>query len=108
MVYLGLESGDEQTLAEIHKGVTVAQQIEACRKAKDAGIELSLTCILGIAGVERSLIHGRATGEALSAIDPEFIGVLSLIIKKNADCGAYAEVSWCCLIPSACSASCGR
>ncbi|OPZ79411.1 MAG: coproporphyrinogen III oxidase [Actinobacteria bacterium ADurb.Bin444] len=83
MVYLGLESGDEQTLAEIHKGVTVAQQIEACRKAKDAGIELSLTCILGIAGVERSLIHGRATGEALSAIDPEFIGVLSLIIQEG-------------------------
>ncbi len=48
----GIESGDEQTLAEIHKGVTVAQQIEACRKAKDAGIELSLTCILGSGGGE--------------------------------------------------------
>lgn len=83
MIYLGLESGDDQTLAEIHKGVTVAQQIEACRKAKQAGIQLSITCILGIAGVERSLIHGRATGEALSAIDPEYIGVLSLIIQEG-------------------------
>jgi radical SAM superfamily enzyme YgiQ (UPF0313 family) len=80
LVYLGLESGDEQTLAEMHKGVTVAQQIEACRRAKEAGIALSLTCILGLAGPERSLEHARATGEALSAIDPEYIGVLSLIV----------------------------
>lgn len=83
MVYLGLESGDDQTLADIHKGVTVAQQIEACRKASDAGIALSITCILGIAGIERSLIHARATGEALSAIDPQYIGVLSLIVQEG-------------------------
>jgi radical SAM superfamily enzyme YgiQ (UPF0313 family) len=80
LVYLGLESGDDETLASMHKGVTVARQIEACRRAKDAGIELSLTCILGLAGPERSLVHARATGEALSTIDPEYIGVLSLIV----------------------------
>ena len=83
MVYLGLESGDEETLADIHKGVTVAQQIEACRKASSAGIALSITCILGIAGVERSLIHAVATGEALSQIDPQYIGVLSLIVQEG-------------------------
>ncbi len=82
MVYLGLGRVMNRPWPGVHKGVTVAQQIER-RKAKDAGIELSLTCILGIAGVERSLIHGRATGEALSAIDPEFIGVLSLIIQEG-------------------------
>jgi radical SAM superfamily enzyme YgiQ (UPF0313 family) len=80
MLFVGLESGDEETLAAIHKGVTVAQQIEACRRAKDAGMVLSLTCILGLAGVERSLVHARKTGEALSAIDPEYMGVLSLIV----------------------------
>jgi radical SAM superfamily enzyme YgiQ (UPF0313 family) len=80
LVYLGLESGDDETLHAIHKGVTVAEQIEACRKAKEAGIELSITAILGVAGVERSLVHAHATGEALSAIDPEYIGVLSLMV----------------------------
>ena len=83
LLYLGLESGDDVTLADIHKGVTVAQQIEACRKALDADFELSITAILGLAGPERSLVHARSTGEALSAIDPQYIGVLSLMVEPG-------------------------
>lgn len=83
LIYLGLESGDDQTLADIHKGMTVAEQIEGCRRASQAGIRLSITAILGLAGVERSLIHAEATGLALSAIDPQYIGVLSLMIEPG-------------------------
>jgi radical SAM superfamily enzyme YgiQ (UPF0313 family) len=80
LLYLGLESGDDQTLADVHKGMTVAEQIEGCRRAKEAGIALSVTAILGLAGRARSLEHGRATGEALSAIDPDYIGILTLML----------------------------
>jgi radical SAM superfamily enzyme YgiQ (UPF0313 family) len=83
LLYIGLESGDDETLEDIHKGVTAAQQIEACRKARSAGFALSVTVILGLAGPERSLEHARATGAALSAIDPEYIGVLSLMVEPG-------------------------
>jgi len=83
LVYLGLESGDDQTLADIHKGMTVAEQIEGCRRASAAGIGLSVTAILGLAGAERSLPHARATGKALSAIDPQFIGILTLMLTPG-------------------------
>jgi radical SAM superfamily enzyme YgiQ (UPF0313 family) len=83
LLYLGLESGDEQTLTDIHKGMTVAEQIEGCRRASEAGMQLSVTAILGLAGRERSLIHARATGEALSAIDPEYIGILTLMLPPG-------------------------
>jgi radical SAM superfamily enzyme YgiQ (UPF0313 family) len=83
LLYLGLESGDEQTLADIHKGMTVAEQIEGCRRASDAGMQLSVTAILGLAGRERSLAHAKATGEALSAIDPEYIGLLTLMLTPG-------------------------
>ena len=83
LLYLGLESGDDDTLAAIHKGVTVAEQIEGCRKASQAGIGLSITAILGVAGAERSLIHARATGEAFSVIDPQYIGVLTLMLSEG-------------------------
>ena len=83
LVYLGLESGDDQTLADIHKGMTVAEQIEGCRRASDAGIRLSVTAILGLAGAERSLVHARATGKALSAIDPRYIGILTLMLTPG-------------------------
>jgi radical SAM superfamily enzyme YgiQ (UPF0313 family) len=83
LLYLGLESGDEQTLSEIGKGVSVTQQIAACHRAKDAGLALSVTAILGLAGVARSAQHALATGKALSAIDPHYIGILSLMLEPG-------------------------
>ena len=92
LLFLGLESGDDATLAAIHKGVTVAEQVEACRRAREAGIALSITTILGLAGADdpdtevlspASERHARATGAALSAIAPEFIGVLSLMVTPG-------------------------
>ena len=85
LLYLGLESGDDQTLADIHKGMTVAEQIEGCRRASEAGIELSVTAILGLAGMARSREHGKATGEALSAIDPQYIGILTLMLTPGTE-----------------------
>jgi len=83
LLYLGLESGDDQTLADIHKGMTVAEQIEGCRRASEAGIELSVTAILGLAGIARSREHGKATGEALSVIDPAYVGILTLMLTPG-------------------------
>lgn len=83
LLYLGLESGDDATLAAIHKGITVAEQIEGCGRASAAGLALSVTAILGLAGIERSLVHAEATGRALSAIDPQFIGVLTLMLERG-------------------------
>jgi radical SAM superfamily enzyme YgiQ (UPF0313 family) len=50
------------------------------RKVIDAGIKLSVTVLLGIAGKERSLEHARATGELLSAMDPDYVGALSVML----------------------------
>ena len=83
LLYVGLESGDEATLAEMGKGVTAAQQIEAFRLAKRAGYGLSVTAVLGLGGVERSFVHARSTGEALSAIDPDYIGILTLMLEPG-------------------------
>jgi hypothetical protein len=61
----------------------VAEQIEGCRRASDAGMQLSVTAILGLAGRERSLAHAKATGEVLSTIDPEYIGLLTLMLTPG-------------------------
>ncbi len=80
IVYLGLESGDAEVLSEVNKGVPVERMIEAGRRVREAGLKLSVTALLGIAGRKRSLIHARATGEALSAMDPNYVGVLTLML----------------------------
>ena len=83
VAYFGLESGDAQVLEDVRKGNTPEQMIEAGRKIRAAGIKLSVMVILGLAGRERSLEHARATGKALSAIDPNYVGVLTLMINPG-------------------------
>lgn len=80
IAYMGLETGDDVTLKNIRKGATAEEMIQMGGKARDAGIKLSITVLLGIAGRKRSQIHARETGRVLSAIDPEYVGALSLML----------------------------
>lgn len=88
IVYFGLESGDALTLSQVKKGHTPERLIEAGRRVRAAGLKLSAMVILGLAGPERSLEHARATGEALSAIDPNYVGVLTLMAPPNTELAA--------------------
>jgi radical SAM superfamily enzyme YgiQ (UPF0313 family) len=80
IAYMGVESGDDATLAAVRKGAKAQGMIDAGRKIRQAGIKLSLTVLLGIGGRERSMIHAQATGRVISAIDPEYVGALSLML----------------------------
>ena len=80
IVYMGLESGDDTPLKSIRKGATAKTMIEMGQKAKAAGIKLSITVLLGIAGRARSRVHAEETGKVLSTIDPEYVGALSLML----------------------------
>ncbi|MBL0731549.1 MAG: B12-binding domain-containing radical SAM protein [Desulfosarcina sp.] len=85
IAYMGLETGDDVTLKKIRKGVTSDTMIQMGKKIREAGIKLSITVLLGIAGPERSAIHAKETGRVLSAIDPEYVGALSLMIYPETD-----------------------
>lgn len=80
IAYMGLETGDDITLKKINKGASSQHLIEMGIKAKQAGIKLSITVLLGIAGPQRSQIHAAETGRVLSAIDPDYVGALSLML----------------------------
>ncbi len=83
IAYMGLESGDDRTLEDINKGADSGQMIEMGGKIRSAGIKLSVTVLLGIAQKKRSHIHGRETGRVLTAIDPEYVGALSLMLSDG-------------------------
>ena len=78
--YLGVESGDEETLKKVRKGTSPQNLINMGRKVREAGIKLSVTVLLGIAGRQRSMDHARATGELLSAMDPNYVGALTVML----------------------------
>jgi radical SAM superfamily enzyme YgiQ (UPF0313 family) len=83
IAYMGLESGDDRTLEDINKGADSGQMIEMGKKIRSAGIKLSVTVLLGIAQKKRSHIHGRESGRVLTAIDPEYVGALSLMLSDG-------------------------
>jgi len=91
IAYMGLESGDDETLQAVRKGATAAALIAAGRRVRQAGIKLSVTVLLGLAGRERSHLHARETGVVLSAIDPEYVGALSLMLIPGTPLGADFE-----------------
>jgi len=80
ILYLGVETGDEELLKKIRKGSSPQHLINMGRKVREAGIKLSVTVLLGIAGRERSLEHARATGELLSRMDPNYVGALTVML----------------------------
>ena len=80
ILYLGVETGDAELLKEIRKGTSAENLINMGRKVRNAGIKLSVTVLLGIGGREKSLKHARATGELLSAMDPNYVGALTVML----------------------------
>jgi radical SAM superfamily enzyme YgiQ (UPF0313 family) len=80
MLYLGVETGDDEIRNKINKGSNAQQCLEMGRRVKDAGMQLTLTLLLGIGGKEQSLAHARATGELVSAIDPDYASALTVIL----------------------------
>ncbi|MDX1779516.1 MAG: radical SAM protein [Thermodesulfobacteriota bacterium] len=84
IVYLGIESGDNETLKRVSKGTDYNTIVEAAQRVKAAGIKLSVTVLLGVAGVERSSIHAKETARLLTEIQPDFVGALTLMIMPEA------------------------
>ena len=78
--YTGLETGDDELLQKIGKGVNSRQLVEAGKKAREAGISFSVTIILGLGGVEGSRKHVLDTAKILTEIDPDYAGALTLTL----------------------------
>ncbi len=89
ILYLGLESGDAPTLKLTNKGYSPVQILDLCRNAKEAGIKLSITAILGLAGQERSHEHAVATAEWINQLSPEYFSLLTMFRRHN---DAYFEL----------------
>ncbi len=80
MLHVGLESGDDVTLAALGKRGDSAFIVEQVRRARTAGLKVFATVLLGVAGAERSQEHARQTGMALSQMGPHYIGALTLML----------------------------
>jgi radical SAM superfamily enzyme YgiQ (UPF0313 family) len=85
IVYLGLESGSDEVLHRIRKGATAAEMVEAVHKVKRAGMRASVIAILGLGGTGLSVQHAEETGRVVSAMDPEYLSMLTLMLVPGTE-----------------------
>src|ERR1035437_6501996 len=84
-LYMGLESGDNQTLKEVDKRETAVDMIQAGQRAQAVGLRMSVMVLIGLAGKEHSLKHARATAKALNQMQPRLLSALRLIVTPNTE-----------------------
>lgn len=85
IIYLGLESGNEEILRRIKKGETAEDIVKAGKKVKESEILLSVTAISGLGSQELKDEHAIDTAKSLSAMKPDFIGFLALMVEREAE-----------------------
>jgi len=85
MIYIGGESGDDEVLQNVKKGVTSAQIVESGLKLKKAGIVVSITFISGLGGRKNLEQHALNTAKTINAMKPEYVGFLTLMIESGTE-----------------------
>jgi len=82
-LHIGLESGCDEVLAAVKKGVTAEEHVVAGKKTKEAGITLSEYLMPGLGGKKWSEKHALDSARVLSEIDPDFIRLRTLVPRRG-------------------------
>lgn len=72
-VHLGLETGDDDLLKQIKKGVNAHGHITGGKKAMEAGFQVSEYWMPGLGGKEMSEQHAFNTARVLNEVNPQYI-----------------------------------
>jgi len=77
--YIGVETGDDDLLKKVKKGVGYSQMLEAGRNLVAANINLSVMILLGLAGKgDASRRHALATAKICNEMKPQYLAALTL------------------------------
>ena len=77
-IHVGMESGSDDVLALINKGVKAIDHIKAGQNIRQAGIELSEYFMPGLGGAKLTIRHALETARVMNAINPDFIRLRTL------------------------------
>jgi len=83
LLYVGIESGDNEVLSAIKKGETFESTVEGLNKSKAAGMDSSVMIINGVGGRERTEQHAINSAKVLNATQPKFASTLVLNAYKG-------------------------
>lgn len=82
-IHSGYESGSDDVLKLINKGNTKEQEIEAGKRIKESGIQLSIYFMPGVGGKELSTENYMETADVINQINPDFVRIRTFIANKG-------------------------
>ncbi len=82
-IHIGMETGYDPLLRYIKKGVTAQEQVTAGRNVVASGISLSEYIMPGLGGERWWREHAVESARVLNQIDPDFIRLRTLYVRKN-------------------------
>lgn len=85
LLYIGIESGDDELLRIIDKGESFHSTEQALIKARKAGIKLSVMILNGLGGSKFSEQHAINSAKLVNAIQPEYLSTLVLSFPYGVD-----------------------
>ncbi|MCI8775570.1 MAG: radical SAM protein [Lachnospiraceae bacterium] len=88
---IGVESGDDETLALAGKGYTSADILEQCGKLDEAGIEYYFVYMTGLAGKDGGYRNAMNSAEIFSQLNPYFVSVDSLTLFPDTELYKMAQ-----------------
>ena len=74
--YLGVESGHDEVLENLKKGIDAENMIRVAHKAQEAGVKISTMILLGVGGRRLTKEHAIESARVISAINPRFVSTL--------------------------------
>lgn len=83
LVYLGIESGATTVLKRIRKGASQDSIAKALGRAREAGLKVSATVILGLGGRAGWEEHIAGTAEVVNREPPTFLSTLQLDLEPS-------------------------
>lgn len=82
-LHIGLESGYDEVLKYMEKGVTHEEHVRGGRRIIESGISLSEYVMPGLGGRKWSEPHALETARVLNQIAPDFIRLRSLVVRRG-------------------------
>ena len=84
-IHIGLESGSDEVLALVKKGLVAQRHIDAGLRVKAAGMELSEYVMPGLGGRRHTREHATESARVLSAMDPDFIRLRTTAVAPGTE-----------------------
>ena len=85
LLYIGIETGDDELLKIINKGETYHTTTEALIKARKSGIKLSVMILNGLGGKQFSKQHAINSARVVNEVQPEYLSTLVLSFPLGID-----------------------